>query len=578
MKINKFLLSALIALSFVASACQKAPQAGISRGYSTYSLQEISDVAQLDCASKLKMKMKTNQLNFDSSVESQLGVSLSAVAQEVKTAHYDAIEYSYDFGDGPYASELSIQRRQDQLSVWNRLTPTEKESADWFELSLEVTKKSSSNLKTQFSQTFRVTTACELKLNETTTSVITRKGNEVAIATIAVHPGTQAGNVQKTNPSYLLPEGAIDFTDIYDNPKSSANFKEKLKENEGKALYYPVPGLGVVLFEIKPSKSSFANDPNTSAIAEFESFEISFSSENKELFSGSIAFSKASQTIINDAITKTFHAVNEAAWLAMNLAPAEVVENKIEGSPLLFKTPGIARIQLGSNQPYSYANLKAYFTEEETLAAYDNWTSAKLLTSTDSKLPSTSAALVPAKSRKGTPQLQESPMVQVNHPEVLKLTETLRPYENENRVQMALRIAKLVTSTIKYDHASLRTGQIYPLSTIEVLDRKTGVCQHFANLFAAIARGVGLPTKIIVGYAVGGGSSFGHAWNEIEVEPGVWIPVEPQSPNLLIPSGEYLPSAESGVLETGENLSSDELKNYGLFRFNYKLLEKIPVQ
>ena len=109
------------------------------------------------------------------------------------------------------------------------------------------------------------------------------------------------------------------------------------------------------------------------------------------------------------------------------------------------------------------------------------------------------------------------------------LIKLLLPFKNENRIQMAQRISKIVLETIKYDDASLEKGEIYPLSTTEVLSRKTGVCQHFANLFAALGRGVGLPTKIISGYSLDISSAGGHAWNEIEITGGVWLPIEPQS-------------------------------------------------
>lgn len=90
----------------------------------------------------------------------------------------------------------------------------------------------------------------------------------------------------------------------------------------------------------------------------------------------------------------------------------------------------------------------------------------------------------------------------------------------------------MIKILISYDYDFLNGGKITPLKTEEILTRGKGVCQHFANSFAAIDRGLGVPTQMVVGFYSGdsGRPAGAHAWNEIEIRPNLWRPIEPQAP------------------------------------------------
>ncbi len=122
--------------------------------------------------------------------------------------------------------------------------------------------------------------------------------------------------------------------------------------------------------------------------------------------------------------------------------------------------------------------------------------------------------------------------VQTDLPEIQKIANNIKiqVYGNLSKAQLILKYLK---ENYKYDYDMVNDDTIRPLTTREALDRKKGVCQHYAVLFAAIARAAGVPTRIIGGYYLQDKSIGMHAWNEIEIEPGVWKVVEPQRTGFL---------------------------------------------
>jgi hypothetical protein len=62
-------------------------------------------------------------------------------------------------------------------------------------------------------------------------------------------------------------------------------------------------------------------------------------------------------------------------------------------------------------------------------------------------------------------------------------------------------------------------------SAIDVLKTKEGDCNEHSVLFAALARAMGIPTKIYVGLVnLGGSGYYYHAWNAVWL--GEWVPVD----------------------------------------------------
>lgn len=62
-------------------------------------------------------------------------------------------------------------------------------------------------------------------------------------------------------------------------------------------------------------------------------------------------------------------------------------------------------------------------------------------------------------------------------------------------------------------------------SALEVLSSMKGDCNEHSTLFAAMARSIGIPTKIAAGLVYLDGSFAYHAWNEVYVN-GQWLPLD----------------------------------------------------
>ena len=84
-----------------------------------------------------------------------------------------------------------------------------------------------------------------------------------------------------------------------------------------------------------------------------------------------------------------------------------------------------------------------------------------------------------------------------------------------------------------------------------LFDTKTGYCDYFASAMAVMARSVGIPARVVTGYATGERQDDGtylvkdsnsHSWTEIYLPPYGWIPFEP--------SGSW-PRFQRGTGETG---------------------------
>jgi transglutaminase-like putative cysteine protease len=93
-----------------------------------------------------------------------------------------------------------------------------------------------------------------------------------------------------------------------------------------------------------------------------------------------------------------------------------------------------------------------------------------------------------------------------------------------------------------YPTQRLRASQILN-ETIEVagIEKRYGVCRHFADAFIAIMRGFGVPTNLFEGlvfYDMGGDVgvifSGGHAWCEVYMPNIGWVPVEVTIPDKYL--------------------------------------------
>jgi hypothetical protein len=126
---------------------------------------------------------------------------------------------------------------------------------------------------------------------------------------------------------------------------------------------------------------------------------------------------------------------------------------------------------------------------------------------------------LPDGGRRMMPELTiAEPLVQSNHPEIVKLARRLARGERDPRV-VAQRINQWV-----YDSLEKRITFGIP-SAIQVLHARGGDCNEHAQLYVALARAAGIPARVDAGLAYIDGKFYYHAWPEVFL--GDWVAVDP---------------------------------------------------
>lgn len=97
-------------------------------------------------------------------------------------------------------------------------------------------------------------------------------------------------------------------------------------------------------------------------------------------------------------------------------------------------------------------------------------------------------------------------------------------------------IYNYVVENIRYDSAKVfNLLYNYLPDIVETYTTGQGICYDYASLFASMLRSVGIPAKLVKGYASYAPDTY-HAWNEVYIE-GEWIIVDPTRDATLRSSG-----------------------------------------
>jgi hypothetical protein len=120
--------------------------------------------------------------------------------------------------------------------------------------------------------------------------------------------------------------------------------------------------------------------------------------------------------------------------------------------------------------------------------------------------------------RRQYPELRAEPFLEVDHPEIVALAQRLAG-ESVNRLLVAQRINQWVHDSLRKDIA------IGIPSALQVLHTRRGDCNEHTQLFVALARAAGIPTRIATGLAYVDGKFYYHAWPEILLRG--WVAVDP---------------------------------------------------
>jgi len=99
----------------------------------------------------------------------------------------------------------------------------------------------------------------------------------------------------------------------------------------------------------------------------------------------------------------------------------------------------------------------------------------------------------------------------------------------------ALKLRRFVADNMKFDLG------IALAPSSEILRDRRGTCVGYATLLAALARAVGIPSRVVIGYVYAQGMFGGHAWTEVLAD-GRWIPID-----AAIPSAGVADAARIGL-------------------------------
>ncbi|MGI6513658.1 MAG: transglutaminase domain-containing protein [Syntrophomonadales bacterium] len=116
--------------------------------------------------------------------------------------------------------------------------------------------------------------------------------------------------------------------------------------------------------------------------------------------------------------------------------------------------------------------------------------------------------------------------VDSDNPAIKKLAATLAP-SGLSDMEKLRNIHDWVTANISYDCSYHESGRENLEKASYILQKRDGVCSHYAILTAALCRAAGLPSRIINGPASLSDSvpRVNHAWNEVQVN-GQWVAVD----------------------------------------------------
>jgi transglutaminase-like putative cysteine protease len=115
-------------------------------------------------------------------------------------------------------------------------------------------------------------------------------------------------------------------------------------------------------------------------------------------------------------------------------------------------------------------------------------------------------------------ELASEPLLQADDPAIVALAVRIAGNERDPRV-----VAERINTWVHDSLAKEITISIP--NAVQVLRTRRGDCNEHTQLFTALARSIGIPTRIATGLAYVNGKFYYHAWPEIRLRD--WVAVDP---------------------------------------------------
>jgi transglutaminase-like putative cysteine protease len=114
--------------------------------------------------------------------------------------------------------------------------------------------------------------------------------------------------------------------------------------------------------------------------------------------------------------------------------------------------------------------------------------------------------------------LAATPLLQIEHPRVQAAAAEATAGERD--------ALQAVRRLLGWMNGYMRQAPTVSIpNALQVLDQRQGDCNEHSVLFAALARAVGLPARVVAGVVYLDGAFYYHAWNEVWL--GDWVAVDP---------------------------------------------------
>lgn len=420
--------------------------------------------------------------------------------------------------------------------------------------------------------------SCEAKAAEANVAVIKATANNLTVDTYAQvsekpHVIHQSRQVTLPDATQFLPA----LLSAYGTAEAQ-NFYRELR-NKKLVVYgsYDVPYLQMKVADAEPdlrlNRLTGEKENLNGLKLRWTDDKDATVNENEIYSSSSSQYSEVVElTGFTDAV------VDKAYWLKKKITDGSETISKVAFDEKHFEGRKKLNATLKTNLEMNYPNLGAYWQVNSTEAINEPKSAFHFSYNLTARRRAISKVSLPLEDRstKHPEFLKATYFVESEIHDIESLIEHLREGFHGSRFEFAQKIAELVNVLIVFDDEMVDNNTIAPLKTSEILKRGKGVCQHYAILFAALARAAGIPTRIVSGYALDANQLYDHAWNEIELTDNVWLPVEPQYKRLSQTQyWTYMPLTVSAELDDPTR-KEDLIREHWLMTNFAFSLEEVP--
>jgi Transglutaminase-like superfamily len=547
---------------------------------------DISPQAREACLVKIKSKLKSGDLSFELSHDAKVDFDAATINNFIKQTTA-SLQAKYTVNKNPtngLVNSLDVSQEQKNKSFSfqiKRGVSTPNDGSDYlFDVYLTYNQSKSNPVSRIFlTENWIVDNDCNLSFNSVTRNQYHLYDRTLRAQEIIYNGDGRAGAEQVEEGEAKLTDGQTFDESSFeaDAAKTPSRFYTNMTKiyarlhnaifNPSKDIVYSgIPSHPFLWNNQRILKNENHFDPLLKKNTSFDMVETDTYLDStivSSFISGTSTESHFSYTIANN-MNYQMWSVDENYWDNSTLnGSAETVERTATNTSATPEEKNTI-LDLYTNEELKYENLSAYYSliSKQTVApnaegwkfkyrlAYHDYDYHDLMERYNAREIEHQPLKAEESSTLSSPptdvhDLDETKFVQIHIPEVEKWIQWLKQtYPDDiSRLDMADYIVDLINYKLltHYDETASQKSEVYQLNTSDILKRGTGVCQHYATLFASLARGLGIPTRIVFGFNMKGDSISAHAWNEIEIRPGVWRPIEPENYSAEFTSEWYVP-------------------------------------